>query len=1023
MEQHQLRRRRRTAVTLSVALAALGLAIVAPVSAVEDVESVRIAGKDRFETAAKIASAAFPTGSNTVLVASGRAYPDALAGAALGLPLLLTERDELPAATTVALDDLDPDTVMILGGTAAVSQNVEDGIESLGYAVTRIAGADRYETAADIAESIGADNVNALDGMPTAIIATGLGFADALAGGPIATGDSSNDAFPILLVSDEVPESTSAALDALGIEQVIILGGSAAVSPSVEADLKDQTGNDAVRLAGENRYSTAVDIAEFAIESLDFPAEEVLLASGLVFADALAGGPLGGVRQAPMLLTDPAQLSSETEAFLVDHADTIETVIALGGTAAVSQGALDAAEAAAETPPETRTNETLDVTPQTTANQENGTTRTYVVTNVTSPIDIALLPCAKVVTAANGDTQFVDADSSGIADGSVGSTGTTNETDQANFEGYISSVNGDPQANDSDNSIVNDDHADDAAPEDGKVTFVVSGQSDLSNSSSCARPVAYYDDNANDGLDVTGTSPAIANEDFGTGGEVRFSPGGASAGVFDVNVDANDDGIDKFDGCTIESQGGGLAEIINEAECASFTYDANDTYQIDGKASTMAAFETLLTPDDDVRGTYAPNPADRSTFNLYQNDAPAPPTPSNNDDTQDASNPAEDGTGVELKYIESTTGTTDAYRLYRYVLTTTDAGVCPAFTTGKYTHLPDSRVLDPTPGGRPSNNSVFTMRDAAPQGVLCYIANSEEDFGEGPPSTTPVKVTNSAAAPTTTTTLPGLPTTTAPSGPPTITQARGQSPDALLSAGDIHELKFSEEMAPGTATGSYTVTGAPTSQPVTINCADNTSATCVLSSGNTVLTATIKANPNLVSYPLTITSTSGMKDLQNNETNVAATGDDNTIERDTLDTTGPMIKSDGVAFGSTPVDCMPAPNTAGALAGFGQKCDVLELTFDELIASSVGNPNSVTLAELVAILGPDGNANPDPAYLPTTVVKLTVSGAKLTLTVVESLAHGVENGDFVPGSSNSFVKDTAGNNQRPNPSPDTLPSL
>ena len=880
MEQHQLRRRRRTAVTILVTLAALGLTAVPSVSAVEDVESVRIAGKDRFETAAKIAAEAFPTGSDTVLVASGRAYPDALAGAALGLPLLLTERDELPAATTVALDDLDPDTVIILGGTAAVSEDVEDGIEGLGYAVDRIAGADRYETAADIAQSIGADNVNALDDLPTAIIATGRGFADALAGGPIATGDSSDDAFPILLVSDEVPDSTSAALDALGIEQVIILGGSAAVSSSVEADLKDQTGNDVIRLAGENRYSTAVDIAEFAIESLDFPAEEVLLASGLVFADALAGGPLGGVRPAPMLLTDPARLPEESEAFFVDHAGTIETITTLGGAAAVSESSADAAETAAETPPEDRVNETIEVSPTTAANAANGGTRTYTISGLEGAIDIALAPCAAVNIDGGGNTTFVNANGNAIADGTAKGG---DAPDEADFPGYISSVNGSAQAKDESHGIRNDDYADNAAPDaTGKVTFVVSGPDLISTRSSCVTPVVTLDENEDDGLTTT-SGTATPTEVFGTGGDVTFSPGGAAAGFFDVDVDvalkANKD-LDNFTGCFIESQFGDHSEnseVVNAAKCATYTYDANDTFQLNGIPSDLATFEANVTHDDDVRGTYSPDPALRSIFNLYEDEAPRPGTPDPAHNSDNANQPPP----VRIQFLESTTSTTVSYRLYRATVAagTTAAG-CPTFSTTTYTKV--GEVADSDAGTRaaqtPNTISESSGSEAQPAMTYCYLVIGVDVDDEGPATLVPggaqqaiVVTTPGGGGTTTTTTTPGTaPRIVRATTDEPITQA---NPNPPLAMNDVHTLVFSKAMNETAAetSGSYGGTGA-NGTAYTITCGTN--AACDLGTDRATLTVRLLTVPTaLPTYPLTITTATNLRDTAGNNVDVPSSTD------------------------------------------------------------------------------------------------------------------------------------------------------
>lgn len=143
---------------------------------------------------------------------------------------------------------------------------------------------------------------------------SGRAFPDALAGAAVG--------LPVLLTErDSLQQATADAIEALDIEQVILLGGTSAVSTNVEFKLEDLTGNDAVRLAGSNRSSIATSIATaaFALDALGLLGDEVLLANGVVFADAVAGGPLGGRREAPLLLTEATDLNSETVAFLDDH--------------------------------------------------------------------------------------------------------------------------------------------------------------------------------------------------------------------------------------------------------------------------------------------------------------------------------------------------------------------------------------------------------------------------------------------------------------------------------------------------------------------------------------------------------------------------------------------------------------------------------------------------------------------------------------------------------------------------------
>lgn len=97
---------------------------------------------------------------DVVYVATGRNFPDALAGSTLatatGAPLLTVEpTGDLPAATVAALTALDPDRIVVLGGPAAVSDDVVDQLAAFARTqVTRLQGDDRHETAALIADAL-----------------------------------------------------------------------------------------------------------------------------------------------------------------------------------------------------------------------------------------------------------------------------------------------------------------------------------------------------------------------------------------------------------------------------------------------------------------------------------------------------------------------------------------------------------------------------------------------------------------------------------------------------------------------------------------------------------------------------------------------------------------------------------------------------------------------------------------------------------------------------------------------------
>lgn len=184
----------------------------------------RLSGEDRYATAAHVASREFTGRSHDVVVASGESCVDGLsAGAAAahdGAPLLLTAPGQLPDATLAALDALDPQRITVVGGTSAVSSSIIDALERRWPGtVTRLAGADRYATAAEVAESLG----GTLDGSGEVLLASGEDPPDALAGAALG--------MPLLLSRPEcLPQVTADALRSLRASWVDGLGGSAVLS-------------------------------------------------------------------------------------------------------------------------------------------------------------------------------------------------------------------------------------------------------------------------------------------------------------------------------------------------------------------------------------------------------------------------------------------------------------------------------------------------------------------------------------------------------------------------------------------------------------------------------------------------------------------------------------------------------------------------------------------------------------------------------------------------------------------------
>ena len=141
----------------------------------------RIAGENRYETAALVAAEVIGTGKHVFLV-NGDSPWDALAigpvAAAEGIPVLLTKAGALRDETKAFLVDNGIKTVTILGGEKAVSAAARAQIPA-SIAVKRVFGENRDETSLDVAEEFFGD-------LDTVVIASRASFADALVGGYFA---------------------------------------------------------------------------------------------------------------------------------------------------------------------------------------------------------------------------------------------------------------------------------------------------------------------------------------------------------------------------------------------------------------------------------------------------------------------------------------------------------------------------------------------------------------------------------------------------------------------------------------------------------------------------------------------------------------------------------------------------------------------------------------------------------------------------------------------------------------------
>jgi putative cell wall-binding protein len=204
-------------------------------------------------------------------------------------------------------------TVYVVGGASAVPEGVVSQLRSLGYAVSRVSGGDRFATATAVADLLGKP--------ATVLLATGTDFPDALAAGVAA---AKTGAAVLLTNGTRLPEATSAYLAGAGTTVYAVGGPAAAAAPA-----------SAIDLVGASRFETALAVAgQF------FPKPtSVGIATGLNFPDALSGGALLARAGAPLVLTSTNGPNQAVTDYLAGVKTTVTSAHLFGGTSVITTGA------------------------------------------------------------------------------------------------------------------------------------------------------------------------------------------------------------------------------------------------------------------------------------------------------------------------------------------------------------------------------------------------------------------------------------------------------------------------------------------------------------------------------------------------------------------------------------------------------------------------------------------------------------------------------------------------------------
>lgn len=287
---------------ISALLALLILPV--PVSAAPGLEVKRVAGANRYETAAMIAKESYAQ-AQTVVIASSEKPVDAMTGGVLAAaakgPLLLVSRDRIDPATLKAIISYQPKQIYVLGGTQTISAEVEVALRFHGK-VKRLAGATRYETA----QAVELEAIRLGAQRDQAVYVSGEKLADSLVAGPLI---AKKKGVMRLYNGKSIAH------------EMTVIGGTGSV-----AKYEGQN-----RIAGKNRTETAVEVAKKGFGQ----SKAAILVSDQSPTDALAAISLSQKHDAPIFYVSNGTLSTSVRRQLVDMG--VQSVVIVGGSQSIDR--------------------------------------------------------------------------------------------------------------------------------------------------------------------------------------------------------------------------------------------------------------------------------------------------------------------------------------------------------------------------------------------------------------------------------------------------------------------------------------------------------------------------------------------------------------------------------------------------------------------------------------------------------------------------------------------------------------
>lgn len=294
-----------------------------------NITTTRLGGSDRYETSASISKSGWSETSSYAVLATGNNYPDALSAAPLAkeysAPILLAEKDLIPESTLSEIKRLKVSYVFILGGTGVISKAVENQLNAMGITIERLGGNDRFETSIKIAEKL-----NCASG--EIMVANGYAWEESLSASSIAA----IKGIPIILTDkNQLPSSLKTFINKYTFTKTYILGDTDLISNTVANMFTNQE-----RIVGSNQYERNINIIKRFKSDISF--NNICIATGKDFPDALSGSALATKLSSAIVLMDDNNLKAVTSEYINEKSSAINSLYIFGQQGAVSNSGIRA---------------------------------------------------------------------------------------------------------------------------------------------------------------------------------------------------------------------------------------------------------------------------------------------------------------------------------------------------------------------------------------------------------------------------------------------------------------------------------------------------------------------------------------------------------------------------------------------------------------------------------------------------------------------------------------------------------